>query len=140
MASDLNRVALIGRLTRDPELRNTPTGTAVVNFSIANNRSYAVQGEKKEDVSFIDCIAWSKLGEIIAEYCKKGQKIAIEGRLQQRSWDDTDGKKRSKTEVVIDNFQFLSAKNEAGAVETAFDGQTVKPEGNPFDDPESIPF
>ncbi len=114
MAGDLNRVILIGRLTKDPELRYTPSGTGVANFSIANNRSYAVSGEKKEQVSYFDCIAWSKLGEIITEYCKKGQKIAVEGRLQQRRWDDQEGNKRSKIEMVVENFQFLSSKGSGG--------------------------
>lgn len=110
MASDLNRVILIGRLTRDPEIRYTPTGTAVASFSLANGKTYAVSGEKKEQVSYFDCIAWSKLGEIITEYCKKGHRIAIEGRLQQSRWDDQDGKKRSKVEVVVENFQFLTER------------------------------
>jgi single-strand DNA-binding protein len=110
MASDLNRVILIGRLTRDPELKYLQSGTAVARFSIANNRRYSTAGEKKEQVSFFDCIAWSKLAEMLTEYCKKGQRIGIEGRLQQRSWDDQEGKKRSSVEIVIDNVQFLSAK------------------------------
>ncbi|MFA5518144.1 MAG: single-stranded DNA-binding protein [Spirochaetota bacterium] len=110
MAGDINRVILIGRLTRDPELRYTPSGTAVASFTIANNRTYAVAGEKKEEVSFFDCIAWAKLGEIITEYCKKGQRIAVEGRIQQRRWEDQDKNKRSKIELVIENFQFLTAR------------------------------
>ncbi|HPS59574.1 MAG TPA: single-stranded DNA-binding protein [Spirochaetota bacterium] len=110
MAGDLNRTILIGRLTRDPELRYTPAGAAVASFTVANNRTYTVSGEKKEQVSFFDCVAWSKMGEIITEYCKKGHRIALEGRLQQRSWDDQDGKKRSKVELVVENFQFLTSK------------------------------
>jgi single-strand DNA-binding protein len=110
MAGDLNRTILIGRLTRDPELRYTPAGAAVASFTVANNRTYTVSGEKKEQVSYFDCVAWSKMGEIITEYCKKGHRIALEGRLQQRSWDDQDGKKRSKVELVVENFQFLTAK------------------------------
>ncbi len=109
MASDLNRIILIGRLTRDPELRYTPAGMAVASFSLANNRSYSTGGEKKDQVSYFDCVAWSKLGEIITEYCKKGKMIAVEGRLQQRRWDDQDGNKKSKVEVVVENFQFLSS-------------------------------
>ena len=108
MASDLNRVILVGRLTRDPELKYTPAGMPVASFSLANNRSYSTGGEKKEQVSYFDCVAWSKLGEIITEYCKKGKMIAVEGRLQQRRWDDQDGNKKSKVEVVVENFQFLS--------------------------------
>ena len=112
MSRDLNRVMLIGRLGRDPELRYTQTGSPVANFSIANNRSYTTSsGEKREEVNFFNCIAWSKLGEIIVEYCKKGRRIGIEGRLQQRSWDDKDGNKRSTVEIVVENFQFLDSKS-----------------------------
>ena len=114
MAGDLNRTILIGRFTRDPELRYTPAGAAVASFTVANNRTYTVSGEKKEQVSYFDCVAWSKMGEIITEYCKKGHRIALEGRLQQRSWDDQDGKKRSKVELVVENFQFLNNKSSEG--------------------------
>jgi single-strand DNA-binding protein len=150
MASDLNRVILIGRLTRDPELRYTPSGTAVASFSLANNRTYAVTGEKKDQVSYFDCVAWSKLGEIITEYCKKGHRIAVEGRLQQRRWDDQDGKKRTKVEVVIENFQFLTGKGQGdefpaetrSASEPNFESGGSKSssfEDNPFSD-DDIPF
>ncbi len=113
MASDINKVVLIGRLTKDPELKYTQNGSAVSNFSIANNRSYTVAGEKKEMTSFFNCIAWGKSGEVIVQYCKKGQRIAIEGRLQQRSWEDQSGGKRSVVEIVVENFQFLTAKGQA---------------------------
>jgi single-strand DNA-binding protein len=116
MASDINKVVLIGRLTKDPELKYTQNGSAVSNFSIANNRSYTVGGEKKEMTSFFNCIAWGKSGEVIVQYCKKGQRIAIEGRLQQRSWEDQSGGKRSVVEIVVENFQFLSAKGQAPEV------------------------
>lgn len=154
MASDLNRVVLIGRLTRDPEIRYTPAGTAVASFSLASGKTYAVSGEKKEQVSYFDCIAWSKLGEIITEYVKKGHRIAIEGRLQQSRWDDQDGKKRSKVEVVVENFQFLTGKSDgeeqassgpapqgaAGKVNEGFKGEDVPNyEDNPFSD-DDIPF
>ncbi len=111
MASDLNKVILIGRLTRDPELNYLQSGTAIAKFSVANNRTYSVSGEKKEQVSFFNCIAWGKLGELITEYCKKGHRIGLEGRLQQRSWDDPEGNKRSTIEIVVDNFQFLTPKS-----------------------------
>jgi len=151
MASDLNRVILIGRLTRDPEIRYTPAGTAVASFSLANSRTYAVTGEKKEQVSYFDCIAWSKLGEIITEYCKKGHRIAVEGRLQQSRWDDQDGKKRSKVELVIENFQFLTGKGEGAEIPAEPRSKTSEPsndfggsgsssfEENPFSD-DDIPF
>lgn len=114
MASDLNRVMLIGRMVKDPELRYTQSGTSVASFSIANNRSYVSNGEKREDVSYFNCVAWGKAGEIIAQYMKKGQRIGLDGHLQQRSWDDKQtGTKRYAVEVVVDNFQFLSSPSES---------------------------
>jgi single-strand DNA-binding protein len=150
MASDLNRVILIGRLTRDPEIRYIPAGTAVASFTIASNRTYSVAGEKKEQVSYFDCIAWSKLGEIITEYCKKGHRVAVEGRLQQTRWDDQDGKKRSRVELVVENFQFLTAgKGQGDEFPNEVQGKSSEPandyagsssfEENPFSD-DDIPF
>jgi len=140
MANDLNRVILIGRLTRDPELRYTSSGTAVSSFSIANNRTYVTNGEKKEQVSYFNCVAWAKTGEVIVQYCKKGQRIGLEGRLQQRSWDDQDGKKRSTVEVVVENFQFLTPKGEVTG-DVSYD--TPAPSGNmpgPSDSNNNNPF
>ena len=114
--SDLNRIMLIGRLTKEPELKKTPNGTAVCSFSIANNKTWKKDGEKKEEVSFFNCVAWAKTGEIIAQYVKKGQRIAIEGRLQQRSWQTDAGEKRYAVEVVVDNFQFLESKFGQGEI------------------------
>jgi len=114
MANDINRVFMIGRLTKDPDLRYTQGGTSVASFSIANNRSYTAQNERKEAVSYFNCIAWGKSGEVIAQHCKKGQRIGIEGRLQQRSWQDQGGQKRNTVEVVVENFQFLDAKGQGG--------------------------
>ena len=108
MANDINRIFLIGRLTKDPELRYTQGGTSIASFSLANNRTYMAQNERKEMVSFFNCIAWGKPGEVIAQHCKKGQRIGIEGRLQQRSWQDQAGAKRNTVEIVVENFQFLS--------------------------------
>jgi single-strand DNA-binding protein len=144
MASDLNKAIIIGRLTKDPELRYTQGGTSVCSFSIANNRTYVSAGEKKEQVSFFNCVAWAKTGEVIAEYCKKGQRIGIEGRLQQRSWDDQEGKKRQTVEIVVDNFQFLSPPRESGGEAVAESPSSSTQEHspnteNPFSD-EDIPF
>ena len=111
MANDINRVYLIGRLTKDPDLRYTQGGTSIASFTVANNRTYTAQNERKEQVSFFNCIAWGKPGEVIAQYVKKGQRIALEGRLQQRSWDDQEGRKRQTVEVVVDNFQFLTPRD-----------------------------
>ncbi|MGL4370882.1 MAG: single-stranded DNA-binding protein [Spirochaetota bacterium] len=114
MANDINRIFLIGRLTKDPDLRYTQGGTSIASFSLANNRSYSAQNEKKEQVSFFNCIAWGKTGEVIAQHCKKGQRIGIEGRLQQRSWQDQSGAKRSTVEIVVENFQFLNTQPQGG--------------------------
>ncbi len=117
MASDINRVVLIGNLTKDPDLRSTQTGSSVANFSIANNLIYTVSGERKEYTSFFNCIAWGKLGEAIAQYCKKGNRIGLEGRLQQRTWYDQNGNKKSTTEVVVESFQFLTPRKDGGKEE-----------------------
>jgi single-strand DNA-binding protein len=134
--SDFNRTILIGRLTRDPELRYTPSGAAVASFTLANSKTFTQSGEKKEQVSFIDCVAWQKSAEIIAQYVAKGHRIAIEGRLQQRSWTDGDGNKRSKMEVVVENFQFLESKGAVAHKPGIIEGEVVTDPDfdNPFDD------
>jgi len=113
MASDLNKVILIGRLTKDPELNSTSGGSSVVNISLASNRTYVMNDEKKKKVSFFHCTAWSKIGENIAKHCRKGHRIAIEGRLQQKSWEDDNGIIRYGIEIVIESFQFLQPKEES---------------------------
>ena len=115
MSSDINKVIIIGRTTRDLELRYTPSGTAVAGFAIANNKSYTQGGEKKEQVSYFDCVVWSKLAEVMTEYVKKGTQIAIEGRLSQRRWDDQNGNKKSKTEIIVETFQFVGGMKEKDA-------------------------
>jgi single-strand DNA-binding protein len=134
MASDLNKVMIIGRMVRDPEVRYLPSGTPVADFTIASNKSYTVNGEKKEEVSFIKCTAWSKAGEIIAQYCKKGQRIGLDGRLKQNSWDDKNGQKRSSIEVVVDNFQFLSEKGSAGETRSSVAPSSNQTTSNPGED------
>ena len=109
MASDLNRVVLVGRLTRDPELKSVGSGSTLCKFSLASNRTYTAGGEKREEVSFFNCTAWGKQAEILSQYARKGKQLAIEGRLQQRSWDGPDGKKQSAVDIVVENFQFLGA-------------------------------
>lgn len=107
-SSDINRVTLVGRLTRDPEIRQIPSGTSVTNYSLACNRVYVTNNERKEEVSYFNCLIWGKGAEVFARYAKKGQRIAIDGRLQQRRWEDKEGNKRNTVEIVTDNFQFLS--------------------------------
>lgn len=108
MANDLNKVIMIGRLTRDPDFKSV-SNTSVANFSIANNRSYTANNEKKEETHFFDCEVWGKLAEVLRDYGKKGKQIAIEGRLSQSTWDAPDGKKQSKVRIRVDTFQFLGS-------------------------------
>jgi len=108
MAASLNKVMLIGNLTRDPELRYIPSGQAVTSFTLAVNRTYmATSGEKKEDVTFIRIVVWGKRAEVCHEYLKKGSPVFVEGRLQSRNWEAQDGTKRSTTEVNAQSVQFL---------------------------------
>jgi len=111
MAS-LNKVMLIGNLTRDPEIKYTPKGTAIADIGLAVNRNYTTDtGEKREEVTFIDVTLWGRVAEIVGEYCKKGRPIFVEGRLQLDTWDDKQtGQKRSKLKVVGDNIQLLGGR------------------------------
>ncbi|MCF7795947.1 single-stranded DNA-binding protein [Patescibacteria group bacterium] len=108
--SDLNKAMIIGRLTRDPESRNIPTGQLVSSFSVATNRNWKDQsGAKQEKVEFHNVVAWGKLAEICKQYLNKGKKVFIEGRLQTRSWDDQNGQKKYKTEIIAENMQMLDS-------------------------------
>lgn len=121
MSAQLNKVFLIGNLTRDPEVRYVSAGQPVATFSIGVNRTYVSQtGEKKNEVSFIRIVVWGKRAEVCNEYLKKGSPVFIEGRLQSRSWEAQDGSKRNTTEVVASNVQFLG-RSTAGAGSTRND-------------------
>ena len=112
MARGFSKVIIMGNITRDPELRSTPSGTQVCGFSVAVNRNYKDgSGEQKENVSFFDCSAWGKSGELIAQYAKKGSGILVSGRLEQRSWEDKEGQKRSRVEIVVEDFNFVGGGN-----------------------------
>jgi single-strand DNA-binding protein len=116
--ANLNKVMLIGNLTRDPELRVTPKGTAICQFSLAVNRKFKDEsGGEREEVTYVDIEAWSKQGETIAKYCTKGRPLFVEGRLRLDQWEDkTTKEKRSRMKVVLENFQFLgSGRAEGGA-------------------------
>ena len=115
MATDINRVILLGRLTRDPELRQTGGGQSYCRISIAVNRNYTANGENKEEVSFLNCVAWGRQAEVINQYCNKGKQVAIDGRLQQRSWQDADGKNQSSVDVVIERLQMLGSAQGGGS-------------------------
>ncbi|SMC08147.1 single-strand DNA-binding protein [Sulfobacillus thermosulfidooxidans DSM 9293] len=125
----LNKVILIGRLTRDPELRMLGNGTPVTRFTVAVDRPFTnAQGQREAD--FIDCVAWRKLGEIVADNLTKGRLIAVEGRLQIRSYEVQDGSKRKAAEVVADTVQFLDSKSKA----------TVPADGSSDELPDELPF
>lgn len=111
MVRSLNKVMLIGNLTRDPELRYTPQGTAVCTFGLATNRGWTTEsGEKKEEAEFHNIVAWNKLAELCTQFLKKGRKAYIEGRLATRSWTAQDGLQRTRVEIVADNLLFLDSK------------------------------
>lgn len=123
----MNKVFLIGRLTRDPELRYTSSNIAVATFSIAVDRNFSnAAGEREAD--FINIVVWRKQAENVKNYMHKGSQVAIDGRIQTRSYDDTDGKKRYVTEVVADNVQFLDSKGSRDA-----SAPTSAPEPTPYD-------
>ena len=137
MAISLNKVFLIGNLTRDPELRYIPSGTAVAGFDLAINRPYLTQsGEKKEETSFIKIVVWARRAEVCAEYLKKGSPVFVEGRMRSRSWEGKDGQKRSTVEVIASNVQFLRSSPRVNAApqqpDKSFD------EGNKGEGVESI--
>lgn len=128
MARSLNRVQLIGNLTRDPELRYTPSGAAVCTFGLATNRSWTTDtGEKKEEVEFHKLVAWNKLAELCSQLLAKGRKVYVEGRLAYRKYTKQDGTEQNSTEIVIDDMMILDSKREGGASEGS-KGETQKPQ------------
>jgi single-strand DNA-binding protein len=147
----LNKVFLYGNLTRDPELKALPSGGQVVNFGLATNRTYKDKnGGKQEATEFHNAVAFGRTAEVIAQYCKKGRPLFIEGRITTRSWDGQDGKKNYRTEIVVENFQF-GADGGKGAPSMG-GGQSVSSEEQPAPkgdeiqypdeeiNPEDIPF
>ncbi len=118
----MNRVILMGRLTADPELRQTPQGTSVTRFTIAVDRRFRKEGGQQAD--FITCVAWRQTAEFVCRFFGKGRMIAVEGQLQSRTWDDKDGKRQYSTEVMVDNAFFTSSKNESGAGNATGEYQT----------------
>jgi len=124
MARSLNQVILMGNLTRDPELRQTPNGNSVCSFSLALNRSYKDSNDEwQEATDYVDIVAWGQLGERINQYLAKGRRCLVQGRLQSRSWEQ-DGQKRSKVEVLANDVTFLDGRGEAS------EGKTEKSTNN----------
>lgn len=116
-----NRVELIGNLTRDPELRFTPNGAAVATFGIATNRTYVVEGERKEEVDFHRLVAWNKLAELCNQLLKKGARVFVSGRLQYREWETQDGQKKRDAEIVLEDMIVLTPKGEGSSDEAGVD-------------------
>jgi single-strand DNA-binding protein len=116
MARSLNKAQLIGNLTRDPELRYTPNGTAVCSFGLATNRSWKTDaGEKHDEAEFHNIVAWNKLAELCSQFLVKGRKVYVEGRLSTRTWTGQDGASRNRTEIVISDMILLDSNRPAGA-------------------------
>ena len=133
-----SKAIITGNLTRDPELRTTPSGASVCSFSVAVNRVYRdSNGEQKEDVSFIDCSAWGKLAEMINQYAKKGSGVLVSGRLDQRSFEGKDGTRRSRVEIVVEDFNFTGAARENGGSSSY--GDNAAPSESHADLPDDIP-
>lgn len=122
----LNHITVMGRLTRDPELRTTPAGVAVASFTVAIDRDFMEGGEKKTD--FMDVVAWRQTGEFVSKYFTKGMMAVVSGRLQIREWTDKEGGKRRSAEIVADNVYFGEGKKDGGG-----GGSQLKPAGNPID-------
>lgn len=132
MAGSLNRVFLMGNLTRDVELRHLPSGQVVGNIGLAVNRRYRTQdGQTHEETTFIDCDAWGKTAEIMSQYLSKGRPVFIEGRLRLDAWQDKEGNNRSKLKVVVESFQFVDSRpgGSADAPEGSYSGGSAKPAG-----------
>lgn len=139
----LNKVFVMGRLARDPELRRTQNGTAVASFTLAVDRDYkGASGERETD--WIDCVAWRQSGEFVSRYFTKGRMAVVEGRLQIRDWTDNNGNKRRSTEVMVENIYFADSKNakpgEAATERAPNPAPPPKQEYTDMDDQEELPF
>ena len=140
----MNKVFLIGNLTRDPELRETPSGVAMCRFAIAVQRPYSSQdGERQTD--FFECTAWRGLGETIARFTKKGKKVAVSGSIQIRNYEDNQGAKRTAVDIIVQDCEFLSPKDEGDSFDDAPSApRTSAPKRKPvlqaMDDDNDIPF
>ena len=132
----LNKVILMGRFTRAPELRSTPQGVSTCSFSLAVDRNFVREGEERK-TDFINCIAWRQTAEFISKYFNKGNMIALEGSIQTRSWDDDKGKKHYTTEVIVGQVYFAESKNSAAKNEADFNVSSESSFGGEDDD---LPF
>ena len=120
----LNHITIMGRLTRDPELRRTGSGIAVASFSLAVDRDFSPRDGGERETDFIDCVAWRQTGEFVSKYFTKGRMAVVSGRLQIRSWTDKDGNKRRTAEVVADNVYFGDSRREGDSGSSSYGGNT----------------
>ena len=120
----LNHIVIMGRLTRDPELRRTGSGIAVASFTVAVDRDFGGRDGGEKETDFIDCVAWRQTGEFVSKYFTKGSMIVVSGRLQIRSWTDKDGNKRRTAEVVADNVYFGDSKRDGDGGNSSYGGNT----------------
>lgn len=133
MASSLNHVQIIGNLTRDPEVRQTPNGATVATVGVATNRKWKdpKSGQIQEETEFHSVVVWNRLAEICQQYLHKGSKVYFDGRLKTRTWDDPDGKKNYKTEIVAENMIMLDGKNSSGGGDYAAPARAAQPASAP---------
>jgi single-strand DNA-binding protein len=145
--ANYNRIILMGNLTRDPELKYLPSGTAVTNVGVAVNRTYTDRqsGERREEVCFVDLVAFGRTAETVNEYLQKGRQILVEGRLRHHTWETDDGQKRGKHDVLIDRFEFVDSRQDVGSRQDS--GESLRDEGAGYsasDEPppteDDIPF
>ncbi len=136
----LNQITVMGRFTRDPELRRTGSGTAVAGFTLAVDRDFSGKDNKEKETDFIDCVAWRSTGEYVSEYFSKGRMAVVSGRLQIRSWTDKDGNKRKTAEVVVENIYFADSKKEEsnGNAQSGYNNQgAYNPAGGGYSEPQN---
>jgi single-strand DNA-binding protein len=139
----LNHITIMGRLTRDPELRRTGSGVAVTNFTVAVDRDFADKQSGEKETDFIDCVAWRQTGEFVSKHFTKGRMMAVSGRLQIRGWTDKDGNKRKTAEVVAENVYFGDSKKESGGSNGDYAGYQTPPASDFAmldDNDEQLPF
>ena len=139
----MNKVYLIGNLTRDPELSETPSGVAMCRFSIAVNRNYS-SGDSERQTDFFNCTAWRSTAETVARYTKKGNKVAVTGSIQLRNYEDNQGVKRTAVDIIVQDVEFLTPKSEGGEFDDEAPRSAAqpkkKPSLRPMDDDGDIPF
>ena len=131
----LNHIVIMGRLTRDPELRRTGSGVAVTSFSLAVDRDFAPKDGGERETDFIDCVAWRQTGEFVSKYFAKGRMAVVSGRLQIRSWTDKDGNKRRSAEVVADNVYFGDSKRDNEGGNSSYSGNAYGGNSNAYSAP-----